>query len=183
MLKIKQIIFIALALAALPSCKLVFKAAGVYKDPQPETVQSVKLYMGEDGKYDGLYRATSDSSLKYFIDSIGHSIPFVYVFNSQMQNIYKSKTCAWNNVAQLDSLQLVGNWQVNQTINYSHFTKYLTLVDGKQSAAGYDYVIFFAWAKFVPKLSKEMLMQMRKQFETSNGKIYIGCVNLDFYNP
>lgn len=139
--------------------------------------------MGENGKYDGLYRARSDSSLKYFTDSIGRSVPFVYVFNKKMQNIYKSKSCSWNTIAQLDSLQLANDWQVNENINYSQFSKYLTLVDGKQLATGYDYTVFFVWAKFVPKLSKEMLMQMSNQFETSKGKLYVGSVNLDFYNP
>lgn len=160
-------------------CKMFLGATGNYKKPRVESVESIKLYLGPEKNYDGLYIVQTDSLLKFFFDSVGSSIPNVYIFNKERQNIYQSKSCAWANINQLDSLQSVEGWTVNPTFQISDIEKAVTLVDGKKPQPKHDYLVYFVWAKFIPKLSDKMIADMRKDFKEKRQNVYIGNINVD----
>jgi len=90
--KLYVILSLAIVLS-ITGCKLFFTAIGAYKSPEKETPSSIMKYMDQSKDYDGLFMLKKDSLLKYLLDSIGSSIPNIYIFNSKGQNIYSSKNC------------------------------------------------------------------------------------------
>jgi hypothetical protein len=170
--------FLLFILTAYTSCMMAYSVAGVYKKPKREDPASVKKYLG-DKKYDGLYIVKNDTLFKYFIDSFGASVPNVFIFNKAGQNIFHSKTCVWSNVNELDSLSASGAWSVKPGLTNEKLSKKLSLIDGTTPGGSNDFIIYYVWAKYSPRLSKQMLAAMRKDYDQRKEHVYIGNINLD----
>lgn len=164
------------------SCKLIFRATGDIKNPKPETessivetVKSITLHT------DGIYVCEDFKNLKYFTDSIRGSVPFVYIFDTTLRYVYKSQNCPWQNASALDSSLISGAWKTDTTISLSKIIKTLKLIDGSKLNLDnkYDHIIFYVWAKYVPKLSKSMIKEMGDYNKSLHERIYIGSINLD----
>jgi len=177
-MKSRSTLTLLLTLPFFYSCTLFYTAAGAYKKPQRETPASIKEHIG--GKnYDGLYIIKNDSTLKFFIDSIGSSVPNVMIFNKAHQNIYQSKTCVWANVNQIDSIHSSGAWNVKEGYRFENIQNSVSLIDGVKPDTNHEFIIYYVWAKFSPKLSKKLLASIEKDYKAKKMDVYIGNINVD----
>ncbi|GAA4336355.1 hypothetical protein [Flaviaesturariibacter amylovorans] len=177
----KSTLLLPVAIACvLASCTMVARMSGAYKTPQPETTATLSTFLEEAGaSVDGLFVCPTKAAYKQFADSLGQSIPHLYVFDASGQNLYNNSKCPWQNVRQLDSLRTQAGFRTNGDFRVTQLLQPLALVKGNAPSGQYDYYLFFVWARFVPKLSKEMIADVRAFRGRSGGRIYVGALNMD----
>jgi hypothetical protein len=176
----KTLIFIFCCALSLYSCKAYLKATGNYKEPEYESREAVKSYVHNYGTgYDGLFVCKSKEKMKFVIDSVNNSIPFIMVFDKDFRYLHTDQKCPWKNAGELDSLQNNKIWVPTDEINFARLNESIECINGKTVGAGYRFYIFYFWAKYIPKLSQDMIKQVQGFSQAKKEGIYIGAINMD----
>ena len=174
---------IATLLLSLGSCKLILRISGYYKPPHEETRESIIDYSKKHGgRYDALYCLRSEKSFNELL-KVTRNVPAVRIYDNHNRLNYSvsGKNCPWATVAAIDSAG--SKYIPGEDTSFAKMMDCLQPADGDKELVkrrDYDYVLVYVWAKFSPKLSKEMLKNIGQLSTNKSGKrIKVVSVNID----
>ena len=177
-----QIIKLLLICLIFSSCKPIMQIAGFYKKPRYEDKASLDKFF-KDRKSGNLFIAKNLQSFLILNDSMDNSLPKLYIFNKEGNEIYSEMSCSWSKISILDSVYVKkedsdSSLKMNNLLSY--FKQINTENENVDVNKKYDYYIIYAWAKYVPRLSKMMRKDVEKIKEKYKGKdIYFASINYD----
>lgn len=173
---------LVLIITLFSSCKPIMQIGGFYKKPRFEDkVSLVKVF--KDGKSGNLFIPKSLESFQILNDSMDNSLPKLYIFNKDGNEIYSDVSCTWSKISILDSVYVMKEENDSTLKVYellSFFKQINTETENSDVNQKYDYYIIYAWAKYVPRLSKMMrkdVAKMKEKYKKKN--IFFASINYD----
>lgn len=149
------------------SCMLIIKMMGLYKDPKPETPETIIAYCKENNAYyDYLYMPKNDTAAMELIKRRYHRMVTMEPFNNQQQAIYVNHKngpngCSNATAAYYQSQDTAVAFCADNNFYFWDKLSFFQLIDKKaeipvfeDNYQNYDYYLMLTWSKMMPKSSK-----------------------------
>jgi len=170
----------------ISDCKPALKLTGNYKSPKKENAISIKNYCSRnDVKYDLLFCAKSESDYKAFL-KMYNAIPTTLIYNhaGDLVSVNSGSDCPWQTLQKFKELNDSNKTAVTiiKGNNISGILSHLHCIDGNSTSLAnydYDYLFVYTWAKFIPKLSKDMFAASKDVKSNAHFRVKVISVNLD----
>lgn len=175
---------LAIVIITLGSCKMAANILGYYKKPKYETKTSIVAYAQKhNAKYDLLYITNSISAFNTIGQKYG-GIPATLIFDKQgrLLSVNQGSDCPWKTLDAIKSLVdsnnnahiVVQKQTLDSVLNY---TQLIAGNDNILSQNNYDYTIAYIWAKYSPKLTRQLFNSIDQI--TTNTKRSIKLISID----
>lgn len=179
-----KLVILFIATSLFVSCSFLAKVSGDYKEPKKEDLKSISSFSKQIDHH-RIFYAKNAVSWKSFFDSINNVITYVYLFNSQGKQIFADSSCPWKSLTEIESIVAKNTSNLNTGKTLENFLQYFDEFEIANNTKfsffeqKYDYYILYTWAKYVPKLSRQMIDDVNRIAQNSNKKIFVGSLNLD----
>ena len=174
---------LAIMIIVLASCKMAASALGYYKKPRYETKTSIIAYAQKhNAKYDLLYITKSIYSFNTIGQKYG-GIPATLIFDKRgrLLSVNQGSDCPWKTLDAIKSLVDSNNNAhiIVQKQTLDSVLTYTQLIAGNENTlpSNYDYTIVYIWAKYSPKLTRQLFSSINQI--TTNTKRNIRLLSID----
>jgi hypothetical protein len=179
----RKISFVAVLISiVLPSCGIMYlKLAGEIKNPKLEDAESIKKYCeSKNDPYNLLWMPDS----RIHFEEISKKFPglpevFIYDKNYTVLKNAHGESC---NKLLIDFFNdsLKNEYKKINDSSYTYLKQRCRIVDSKNTPQSFDYTVIYCWAKFTPRITKDLFNRFNTIKQSKKYNILFISLNKDW---